>query len=188
MPLVEKVEAEEEAPELAMEKLFEGPEAAEMEVPGDFSGASEGKVEPVLRIDWGDLRTALTIIKNGGMRLVVYEGMSSPIDAEYILHEGQWVKQRLRVGRRERFSNRLRIVHDVPAFASVIGDKDWKEGDQLAVMLPRQVEQLLLKAQMIAASSKGLTMSGVHSFAGKFYVVDDNRLNFEVTAIHVRTQ
>ncbi|WP_432798543.1 hypothetical protein [Poriferisphaera sp. WC338] len=182
--------APQEEPKLEMERMFESQQAeTEAEdIAGDFARATEGKPSPVLRIDWGDMEEALNVIRSGGMRLVVYEGMNEPIDLEYVLRGGEWRKQRLRVGRRERYSNRLRIVHEVPAFSGVVQNQGWQEGNQLAVMLPRPVEQMLQKAQLTALSRKGLTMSGVHSFAGKFSLQKNKRLDFEITAIHVRTQ
>ncbi|WP_200761415.1 hypothetical protein [Poriferisphaera corsica] len=174
---------------LKMDKIFETQKAEAPETPGDFAtGSQETKHNPELRIDWGSAQTALNIIKSGGMRLVVYSGAASSIHYEYVNRSGQWRRQRLAVNRRLRFSNRIRIVQDVPAFSKIIQGDDWKEKDRLAIMVPRDIEQMLQSAQLTAASTQGLTMRDIHSFAGRFQLVNSNQLNFDVTAIRVRMQ
>ncbi|QQE13813.1 hypothetical protein JD969_10220 [Planctomycetota bacterium] len=175
-------------PPAQMDKMFETEKVEASEKQGDFGSSGEGKRNPELRIAWGNEATALNIIKSGGMRLVVYSGAARPIDYEYVNRNGQWRKQRLSVNRRVRFSNRLRIVQDVPAFRQIVTSDDWQDGDRLAVMVPREIEQMLESEQMNAASKRGLTMKEIHSFAGRFLLNNSSRLNFEVTAIRVRMQ
>ena len=189
-PEVEEVKPEEIPEPLPpqIEEMFEK-QAVETEVEeqGDFAQSQEGIKRPVLRINWGDQGEALKTLKSGGMRLVVYEGEDKPIDKEYVFRSGAWRLQRLNVNRMERFSNRLRIVKDVPAFMVIVNQRGWVEENELAVMLPREIERMLEEAQLSAASGQGLSLSEIHSFAGEFNLESKN-LSFEVTAIRVRTK
>ena len=189
-PEPEPIQPPEPEPEpLQMDKLFETQKAETEEPTGDFAtGGQETKHSPELRIDWGTEKNALNIIKSGGMRLVVYSGAAVSINYEYVHRNGNWRRQRLAVNRRLRFSNRLRIVQDVPAFSKIVQGDDWIQGDRLAIMVPRNIEQMLQSAQLTAASTQGLIMKDIHSFAGRFQLVNSNKLDFDVTAIRVRMQ
>ncbi len=181
------------AEELPMDELFE-PEVVETtRNTGDFAGGSDIEpdqpLRPGLRIDWGDLDSALSIMTRSGMKLVILENTGNnaarhtpPIRRELVYRDGHWRIQPLEVSVRIRYSNRLRIVHDVPAFRAAAAMHAVKPGDRLAIMLPRNVEQILEAAQLTAAYSSGLQLADISNFAGQFQF-HGRQLSFDVTQI-----
>ena len=194
-PEQQLVEAVEEDPldELPLDDMFDSEPAPEQSPSGDFAGGSELLQQPVvpgLRIHWGDLANALSIMNKSGMKLVILEGsrseqadrISPPIQRELICRDGQWHIKPLQLSMRVRYSNRLRIVHDVPAFRNAANLSSIRPDDRLAIMLPRDVEQMLEAAQLSAAYTSGLKLADIRNFAGQFHL-QGKRLGFDVTQI-----
>lgn len=173
-----------EPPQPPLVKSAETP-ATEVADAGDFAGDPEGRQEPLLRIDWGSGREALTTIETGGMVMVVLsDDEDSPMITQQVVYDdGTWTRQPYQQTARTRFSNRLRIVDHVPAFRQVQDDVDLSGRERLAVLVPMDIERVLEAAQMEAAFHRGLVMNQIDNFAGRF-ALRDGRLAFDIT--HVR--
>ena len=150
---------------------------------GDFAGAPEGRQSPVLRINWGSPSEALAVLQAGRMKLVLLEGGS--IRHQVDRRDHAWKIAPYRPEAQTTYSNHLRIVDEVPAFADVVSNIVLAPRQRLAVLLPVSTEQHLQSAQMRAAFERGLTMNEVRNFAGHF-VLKGKELAFDVTHVQER--
>jgi hypothetical protein len=167
-----------------LERTFEA-DRTESTQRGDLVGDPEGRPQPILRIDWGNARQARTVLEAGGMQVVILDTRSAPpiITHQVALDEGAWQRQPYRPpAGTTRYSNRLRIVHDVPAFQEIRRRARPVGHERVAVLVPVDVEQKLETAQVEAAFQRGLTMQEISSFAGRF-TVSEIGLAFEI--VHV---
>ena len=80
------------------------------------------------------------------------------------------------------YSNRLRVVDRVPAFATVLETVRLGAQERLAVLIPMRVERVLESAQMKAAFGRGLVMKQIDNFAGRF-TMRDGALAFDITHV-----
>ncbi len=170
-------------PQPPMEKMAEPPKAL-AENSGDFAGSTEGSPEPELRIDWGSAQEALSVLEAGQMVVVVLrEGEGGPvITQELEAADRTWRRRSFRPRGPTRYSNRLRIVDHVPAFSPLRSAAGLGAGEQLAVLVPTNVEHMLGAAQLRAAFDRGLTMRQIDNFAGRF-AIRQGRLDFDVTHV-----
>ena len=150
---------------------------------GDFAGATKAKGPPELRIDWGSGDHVLGTLDAGDMVLVVLdrEGDRVVIGQKVVYDAGVWRRRPYLPGA-TRYSNRLRIVDEVPAFDAVNAAVNLRGEERLAVLLPMRVERTLASAQMEAAYNSGLVMTEIDNFAGRF-TLRDGALVFEITHI-----
>ena len=171
-------------PQPPMTKVAEAPESASQE-PGDFAGDPQGRRGPDLRIDWGTDQEARAALEAGGMLIVVLNGQGPKpvITQQVVREEGVWRRRSYRPAGATVFSNRLRIVDDVPAFREVRDTVRLSARERLAVVVPMRVERVLSSAQMEAAFSRGLVMRHIDNFAGRF-ILREGGLAFDIT--HVR--
>jgi len=183
MPLPREVPAN-APPAPALERVA-GPIESSREEPGDLAGDRDGQPAPELRIDWGTAPRALRILKAGQMKLVVLrDGTDSaePIIGETVENlDGTW-QRRSFASTALLFSNNLRIVDGVPAFERIGVAIGLRGPERLAVLVPRAVERLLQSAQLEAAFRRGLALTQVRSFGGRF-TVTDGALGFEITRV-----
>ncbi len=151
--------------------------------PGDFAGAPRANGPPELRIDWGSGDHALETLDAGDMILVVLdrEGDRVVIGQKVVYDAGVWRRSPYRPGA-TRYSNRLRIVDEVPAFDAANAAVNLRGEERLAVLLPLRVERTLASAQMEAAYNSGLVMKEIDNFAGRF-TLRDGALAFDITHI-----
>lgn len=167
--------------------------AANDPTPGDFAGNSnrtDAAYRPGLRIDWGNERQARRIIKAGRMKLVILRrdrwGRGGPSFDTQLTYQGdQWVTARFDRAAQRGYSNRLRVVDDVPAFGRASRHLTLQPGDRLAVVVPTRIERVLEHAQIQAARQRGLRIEQVRNFAGRFALVG-NELRFHMTYIQPR--
>ena len=149
---------------------------------GSFAGSPEGKGGPELRIHWGDQRHALRLIAAARMRLIVLE--SSPAGdaarASVAIMGDQAKLAPLAASR--GYSSRVRVVHDVPAFAPIVGQLELRSPQRLAVMVPSNIETMLQSAQLTAVFRRGITLDAVKYFGGRF-VTQHGKLAFEITRV-----
>lgn len=166
-----------------MEKVAEAPDT-ELEAPGDYAGKADGAREPDLRINWGSAEEAQEALKVGAMVIVVLEtGPDGPVIGQQVdLHEGAWVRRPYRPQGATVYSNRLRIVDEVPAFSLVCSAIGLGLHERLAVLVPMSVERVLESAQMAAAYRSGLAMGQIESFAGRF-TLKTSGLGFDITHV-----
>jgi hypothetical protein len=166
-----------------MEKVAEAPHT-ETEAPGDYAGKTDGAREPELRINWGTADEARSALEAGDMVIVVLEtGPDGPVIAQQVgLDEGTWRRRPYQPHGATVYSNRLRIVDEVPAFDVVCDAVGLGLHERLAVLVPMRVERVLQSAQMAAAYRTGLAMGQIDSFAGRF-TLDEGRLDFNVTHV-----
>ncbi len=151
--------------------------------PGDVAGTSTANGPPELRIDWGSGDHALDTLDAGDMILVVLdrEGDRIVIGQKVVYDAGVWRRSPYEPGV-TRYSNRLRIVDEVPAFEAANAAVRLRGEERLAVLLPLRVERTLASAQMEAAYNSGLVMNEIDNFAGRF-TLRDGALAFDITHI-----
>jgi len=149
---------------------------------GDFAGDPDGRRDPVLRIDWGRPADARAVREAAEMQLVVLDtsGPAPIITGAVQPEEDSWRRRAyLPAAGTLRFSNHLRVVNDVPAFAEIRRTVRVGANERLAVLIPVDVERRIQGAQIEAASRHGLALGDVRSMAGHF-VVTDGGLRFEI--------
>lgn len=164
------------------------PASAPAEKSGDFSGSRNASQHPALRIDWGDATTAPRVLQAGRMRLVVLRATptDTAIHRELAWNGSQWQLRTPAADVAGQYSNRLRIVTRVPAFAPALAAADMTAHDNLAVLVPRQVERLLDTAQLRAAQQRALTLDRIRAFGGRFDV-QQGQLTFTITHVQQRS-
>ena len=172
---------EEPLPELT--KVAEAPPTQTPD-PGDFAGATKAKGPPELRIDWGTGDQALDTLDAGDMILVVLDrkGDRVVIGQKVVYDAGVWRRSPYKPVGATQYSNRLRIVDQVPAFDAANAAVNLHGEERLAVLLPMRVERTLASAQMEAAYNNGLAMKEIDNFAGRF-TLRDGALAFDITHI-----
>ncbi len=191
IPLPEPVAQESPPPEPAppveeplpnMTKVAEAPPSQTPD-PGDFAGATRASGPPELRIDWGSGHHALDTLDAGDMILVVLdrEGDRVVIGQKVVYDAGVWRRSPYQPGATQ-YSNRLRIVDQVPAFDAANAAVNLRGEERLAVLLPMRVERTLASAQLEAAYNSGLVMKEIDNFAGRF-TLRDGGLAFDITHI-----
>ncbi len=164
------------------------PTLAEPADRGDFAGTSDAQPRPALRIDWGSPKEARQVLQDGGMRLVVIDAPSSGV---MIVSQLEWVETRWQVrpyvpAVGPAYSNRLRIVDDVPAFAAAVRAARLGSGQRLAVLVPDKIEHMLDAAQLAAAYRHGVGLAEVRNFGGSFEQAGRG-LAFRITRIQTRS-
>jgi hypothetical protein len=166
-----------------MEKVAEAPDT-ETETPGSYAGKTDGEREPELRINWGTPDEAHKALQAGDMVIVVLEtGPDGPVIGQQVdRHEGSWQRRPYQPRGATVYSNRLRIVDQVPAFGIVCDAVGLGLHERLAVLVPMRVERVLESAQMAAAYRTGLALGQIDSFAGRF-TLDDGKLDFNITHV-----
>jgi len=179
-PMPEPV-AQEPLPDLT--KVAEAPPTQTSD-PGDIAGATKAKGPPELRIDWGTGDQALDTLDAGDMILVVLdrEGDRVVIGQKVVYDAGVWRRSPYQPAGTTQYSNRLRIVDQVPAFDAANAAVNLHGQERLAVLLPMRVERTLASAQMEAAYNSGLVMKEIDNFAGRF-TLRDGALAFDITHI-----
>lgn len=172
-----------EAPLPNLEQVAEAEPVQEPDQ-GDFAGATRIAGPPELRINWGTGDQALDTIAAGNMILVVLEreGDRAVIGQQIVYEEGNWRRRVYRPAGSTRYSNRLRIVDQVPAFDAARLAVNLRGEERLAVLLPLRVERKLESAQLEAAYGRGLAMNQIDNFAGRF-TLRDGDLAFDITHI-----
>lgn len=148
---------------------------------GDLAGRSDGMRRPMLRIDWGTTDEAARVLEIGQMKLVALNEDNS-FDRELVYTNGQWKQRPFAADAQVEYSNGLRIVSAVAAFAPARNALERPNAARLAVLVPRDVEQMLLTAQEQAASGRYLTYADVRTFGGRFVLTTDG-LGFEITHV-----
>lgn len=166
------------------------PQPVRSEKTGTFAGRNDVKKEaprPELRIDWGDTAQAMSIIRAGQMKLIVLNETQGPAPTrkQVVSASGSWSVGDFVTKPGQTYSNRLRIVHDVPAFAPVVNELRLRDGQMLAVMVPAGVETMLQSAQLTATFERGLSMEQVRYFGGRFAMAG-NGLRFAITRVQTR--
>lgn len=175
-------------PHQPLVRMAEPPQSPEPSA-GDLTGADEGRRVPGLRINWGTDEEAAAVLAAGGMKVVVLNWKDpEPAFTHLVEQDGRtWRRQLWRISTGESYSNRLRIVEDVPAFNEVRGAAQLGADERLAVLVPTRVERMLDAAQLRAAFERGLLMEEVRDFGGQFNL-EDGTLAFDVTDVALRTQ
>ncbi len=143
---------------------------------GDLAGQREGESHPPIRIDWGSPADGRRVMEAGGMKLVVL-GADQRIRNELVFRDGRWQAVPLGLEPEERYSNRLRVVERVPAFAGVEHD-----GGGLAVLMPARLDRQIDQAARQALAARGLASGQVQAIGGRFCLEVDG-LVFRVTHV-----
>ena len=156
---------------------------------GSFAGAddAESTREPSIRIDWGGPKQVQGILKAGQMKVIVLGAGTPPaIKQELRFTSLGWRASPYEPGRGLRYSNRLRIVDDVPAFADAVASVNLSSNERMAVLVPESIEGRIFVAVRAAAYQQGLSLDQVASVGGRF-VLRGNSLRFEVTGMKERS-
>jgi len=171
---VEPVKKQPEPPKVAqIPELVESgkKQITAQDQPGDFTGETDGVSDPVVRINWGNLKNAVAILETSGMKLVIYESGGSV--KRQVNIEGSRVSIKpLRIEPTIKYSDSLRIVDKVPAFAPITRSLKISASDHLAVLVPVSVERIIESAKIAEVSRRSLSLRDVKVIGGKFNVTD----------------
>lgn len=170
----------------ALRELAEKPQS-DVEEAGAYAASVDGPGGPRLRIDWGDRAHAEAILRTTGMALVVLRGRGGAMEVADVVEQvaGRWTRLTFDSSRLGAFSNRIRIVDDVPAFTRARRDAGVRIGERLAVLVPAGVEQMFDDAIEREAARRGLGVGSVGAVGGAF-AVRGGRLYFEIRAMRER--
>jgi hypothetical protein len=171
------------SPQPALAKMAE-PSAGPADGRGDLAADPDGRREPELRIDWGTSAEAQAALEAGRMQVVILDSGSGAAITHVMEREGSaWQRKPYRPPiTSTRFSNRVRIVDEVPAFSRVRRTAGLAGDERLAILVPVAIERMLQSAQLEAAFRRGLTMSDVLGFGGRF-TLDNGNLTVRVTHV-----
>jgi len=189
----EKTAEAERAPEPAdLERVAEAEPVAPMESEGDFRGradARERPPDPELRIDWGSEAVAIETLRVGDMKLAILKDAEPRpiITSEARWEDDLWTRTPYRAGVRTRYSNRLRVVDNVPAFQRVRRELDLSADERLVVLVPTSVERMLESEQLATVFQRGLGLEEVRRFGGRF-TLERSSLGFEITRLEARSE
>jgi hypothetical protein len=137
--------------------------------PGDFAGSAEGPADPVVRINWGSLTNAVSILDTSGMKLVIYESGGS-VKKQVVIDGASVSIKPLQIDQTTRYSDSLRIVDKVPAFAAIKNSLKIPSADHLAVLVPVSVERIIESAKITEISKRSLSLRDVKVLGGRFNV------------------
>ena len=137
--------------------------------PGDFAGQTDGIAEPVVRINWGSLNNAVSILNTSGMKLVIYESGGS-VKRQVVIGGTSVSVKPLHIEPTIRYCDSLRIVDNVPAFAAIKTSLKMLVGSRLAVLVPVDVERIIESAKIAEVSRRSLSLRDVKVLGGKFNV------------------
>lgn len=153
---------------------------------GDFAGAADGKRLPALLIDWGTAQHALDVLRAGQMKLVVLDTAGGARVSEQVAMIGNQYRLLPFEDDDKTYSNRLRVLRNVPAFADMVSSLGLRAGRDLAVALPVELERLLDRTKKIAANDADVPYLEVDHFRGRFRM-RGGQLGFEVTHVQRRS-
>jgi hypothetical protein len=136
---------------------------------GDFAGATNGVVDPVVRINWGNLTNAVTILDASGMKLVIYESDGS-VKRQVVTNGSDVSIEAIESIPSVRYSDSLRIVDKVPAFAAIRDSLKLSPSEHLAILVPVDVEREIESAKMTEVSRRSLSLRDVKVLGGRFNV------------------
>ena len=175
------------APQTPLHQTAQTP-TTKQKKPGDFAGSNNDDAPrmPRVRIDWGSPTQAMRFVQQAGIKLVVLGAGGNRFSREVHLREGQY---RLRPFRSEagvRYANRLRVVHDVPAFRQVRQDLDLEAGNRIALLLPVAIDRQIQSAITRAAYAEGVLVPELQA-VGLRLLHGADEPSFRVTQITPRS-
>jgi hypothetical protein len=172
-PVVEKVESQPERTVAQLPELVESGkrQVSNQDQSGDFAGHTDGVSDPVVRINWGDLKSAVSILDSSGMKLVIYESGGS-VKKQVVIDGSTASIKPLHIDQTISYSDSLRIVDNVPAFAAIINSLKIPSADHLAVLVPVNVERIIESAKITEVSRRSLSLRDVKILGGRFNVAD----------------
>jgi hypothetical protein len=184
---VEKKQVKVEPPKVEAPKLVASNKqrVAKEQPKGDFAGNSNGNEEPLVRINWGDVHSAMALLKSSGMRLVVYESDGS-VTQEVLPGSERFTLTTLAVKPSERYSDNIRIVDKVPAFAGIRTSLMLSSSRRLAVLVPVEIERMVETAKISEASRRGLSMKDIKVLGGRFDLAG-GEVRFVIDKIQLRS-
>ena len=145
--------------------------------PGDRTG-------PVIGIDWGTPRNALDTIRANGMVVAVTRGEADvEVTARVEFVRGRWRREPMDPGALPLFAQTIRRVGGSTAFHDARRGARLRPGENLAVLLPREVEARLNRSLLAAARARGLAWEEVRVFAGRFRVREGGAVRFEIDQV-----
>lgn len=146
-------------------------QTANQNAAGDFAGNTQGPADPVVRINWGTLSNAVSVLKTSGMKLVIYESSGS-VQKQVVINGASAIVKPLHLDQTVRYSDSLRIVDKVPAFAAVKDSLKIPSIDHLAVLVPVNVERIIESAKISEISKRSLSLTDVKVLGGRFNIAD----------------
>lgn len=152
---------------------------------GDFGGSTDGIERPILRINWGSTAQAMSTLRTSGMRLVIL-GTGGAIGKELVPGSANlWQVKPLAVEADQRYSDSLRVVDKVPAFASAKTFIRPGSDQSLAVLIPVDVEKMIETAKITYAYQQGLKMRDIATFGG-YFSSNKSKVDFIIEKIQLR--
>jgi len=152
---------------------------------GDFAGTSDGIAEPVVRINWGRIDNAVSVLNTSGMKLVIYESTGS-VKKQVVIDRVVAAIKPLHLDSTISYSDNLRIVDNVPAFAAIRNSLKISPSDRLAVLIPVDVERVIESAKIAEVSKRSLSLTDVKVLGGRF-ILADGKLNFIIEKVLLRS-
>ena len=119
------------------------------------------------------------------MRLVVLDSKGTIGDEVVPDSANLWQMKPLVVDAHQRYSDSLRVVDKVPAFASAKKFLPLGSGQSLAVLIPLDVEKMIETAKMTYAYQQGLKMQEIATFGG-YFSSNKNNVDFVIEKIQLR--
>ena len=148
---------------------------------GVFRSKVDYSLQPVARIAWGSADDALQLIDTGRMSLVFVDG-EGRLTGSAVLSSGQWRRGGLPTSMAS-FSNQVRVVEHIPAFAApasvALG------GEHLAVLVPVGLERRIQRAMDASSRSNGLARHEVAACFGRL-ITDQTGLDFQIERVERR--
>lgn len=173
--LVQSIELEESNKELYSSSTTEG----------DFAGSTNGAEQPLLRINWDSSSQAIAVLRASGMRLVTL-GSGGTIGNELLPDSmDSWQLKPLAINADQRYSDSLRVVDKVPAFASAKTVVRFGSDQSLAVLIPVDVEKMIETAKITYVYQQGLGMKDIATFGG-YFSLNNNEVDFVIEKIQLR--
>lgn len=152
---------------------------------GDFAGSTNGIERPILRINWGSAAQATVTLRACALKLVILEPDGS-IGHELVPGSaGSWQATRLIVEAGLRYSDSIRLVGNVPAFASARAYTKSGSGQSLAVLMPVNIEKMIEAAKLTYAYQQGLRMRDIATFGG-YFSTNTGNVDFVIEKIQLR--
>ena len=152
---------------------------------GSFAGSADGIERPILRINWGSTTQAVSTLRASGMRLVILRP-GGTIGNELLANsKDSWQVKPLAVEPDQRYSDSLRVVDKVPAFASAKTFIRPGSDQSLAVLIPVDVEKMIETAKITYAYQQGLRMQDIATFGG-YFSLNNSRVDFVIERIQLR--
>lgn len=165
---------------------LETPASAKADLPasgGSYLAHREGVAAPALRLEWGDERDAVAILRAASLPVVIVG--PDGIVREQLARggDGRWVREPFRG--ESGLSSRVRVVDTTPAFRAAASLA--QPGERVAVMLTTSLERRIDEATRQAAARMSIPYDALVAISGRLSIGSDRRVGFELISFERRS-